>query len=769
MEGSEAPQPPIPVTNTPEEIEDEFLNSDADDMGDYPPIAAPHQCSKDWDPSLLKDCTVARLRGIAKAYEGVDPRQNKVQLFKAIFDAMNEDQSCESCTEGKCNPITHFFPPTDHPPSGWVRGPDGLFIKPVNPTRSLSQPGTSTGLETLGPSSSAAPSVAPPTTTATVTFSQVPATPPSQLTGTSPYPLAPRILGSPSRGLLRPTGSPDIPVYAGGSPYVPGVQQNPPAPRDPAQFVRQGAAALTAARGVGTSVGVSTRSASAAQVAASLPQLAPASSLPPRVDADTLEQARQSIAAAKLRRQKEMEEANRLLELQQQQSLFNHNAQLALQHQQLMEAERAEELAHQEKLRQLRAGHAAATAGHLVGSQQPAQHNLLAPPIQPVFQSQAASPLANLAAPSPFVPIPGSTQAAPPLQAQHSPQNNFFGSPNAHLTPPMGSPATSFPVTPEQIQQMIAQQVQALTRLPAVQSPHCHPHSGATVCGEHGKLKTNKVANTGMAARFGVFATPTFEIDGEIESGDIAKMQKVLTAGHDKVGTGMVLRQSAWPHKMLQSSVPGYNVVPHDDLTFHQFINGMLSKLTAETPEHKLDIELANKISMLQFLVEMSFHYEHKVIIKAYDQIHMAWQMKTFEWTDPWSTIEDRLKTIRSRATVSPQPITYKKNFRCVTCTKPSGGGGGGGQGAPGGAPGKQSQDTVVNGVPTNYMKAQNICIRFNRPKGCPESASHKVNSSSDVTLRHICAGCFKKASTQEAHPVHDCDKGPFKSLFRSW
>ena len=75
----------------------------------------------------------------------------------------------------------------------------------------------------------------------------------------------------------------------------------------------------------------------------------------------------------------------------------------------------------------------------------------------------------------------------------------------------------------------------------------------------------------------------------------------------------------------------------------------------------------------------------------------------------------------------------------------------------------------VVNGVPTNYMKAQNICIRFNRQKGCPESTSHKVNSNSDITLRHICAGCHKKPNSQDTHPVHDCDKGHFKPLFCGW
>ena len=379
-ENTEQPQSLQPPAALAADVEDEFFGPDAEDLGDYPPIAAPHQCSKGWDPSLLQNCTVARLRIIARNYDGVDASLNKVGLFKAIFNAMLEDQTCETCPEGKCNPAIHFFPPTDNPPSGWVRGSDGIFVKPTTP-RSVNQPGTSAQLDNITPGTDPSSSGPQPVNTATVTFEQYPAFTAQQLAGTTPRPLAPRIIGSPSRGLLRPTGTPDLTVYSGGSPYIPGIQQHPPAPRDPAQFVVRGAAALAATQ----TMGVSTRSASAAQVRSALPQLSGAASLPPRVDANTLDQARQSIAAAKLRRQQEIDEANRLLELQQQQMQFNQNAQLALQHQQLMEAERAEELAHQEKLRQLRAGHASVTAGHLVSSQQFAQQNFLAPPVQATF------------------------------------------------------------------------------------------------------------------------------------------------------------------------------------------------------------------------------------------------------------------------------------------------------------------------------------------------------------------------------------------------
>ena len=122
-----------------------------------------------------------------------------------------------------------------------------------------------------------------------------------------------------------------------------GVYHPPPEQRDPTQFVMEGAAAQEAAAGMATwSIAASTVR----------PPLPPAPSAPgtlggtQQVTSATLPQEKQRIAATKLRRQKELDEANCMIQMQQQQMLQKQNAQLAHQHQQLLEAERAEELAH---------------------------------------------------------------------------------------------------------------------------------------------------------------------------------------------------------------------------------------------------------------------------------------------------------------------------------------------------------------------------------------------------------------------------------------
>ena len=114
-----------------------------------------------------------------------------------------------------------------------------------------------------------------------------------------------------------------------------------------------------------------------------------------------------------------------------------------------------------------------------------------------------------------------------------------------------------------------------------------------------------------MASRFGIFAQPVFEVPGDVTEVDMSKMQKVMTSGHDKVGPSLCYRQMRWPHRLLQTNVPGFDVVEDKDLTFHQFINGCIGKFMSEVPLERLDMELANKFSFLQFLVNMSFYYKH--------------------------------------------------------------------------------------------------------------------------------------------------------------
>ena len=124
----------MPATNeTHTPATDEPHEDDVSDVGEhelYPQPASRTNCAKDYDDALLQDCTVSRMRLIARAYADVDSKGVKSVLFRALYDAMNDDQECPQCHDGKCIPDSHMFLGISAAPAGWIKGPDGKYAPP---------------------------------------------------------------------------------------------------------------------------------------------------------------------------------------------------------------------------------------------------------------------------------------------------------------------------------------------------------------------------------------------------------------------------------------------------------------------------------------------------------------------------------------------------------------------------------------------------------------------------------------------------------------
>ena len=99
---------------------DDVVPDDDPEVDNYPPMATGNNCAKNWDTALLQNCTGDRMKVIAATLDvPVTSRTRKYMLYRAIYNAMNNDQSCPSCPGGDCQPNTHFFAPSEQPP------PDG--------------------------------------------------------------------------------------------------------------------------------------------------------------------------------------------------------------------------------------------------------------------------------------------------------------------------------------------------------------------------------------------------------------------------------------------------------------------------------------------------------------------------------------------------------------------------------------------------------------------------------------------------------------------
>ena len=421
--------------------------------------------------------------------------------------------------------------------------------------------------------------------------------------------------------LLVPTGSDDIRIVQQNPPHIPGIQQEPPTPRNVAQYVTTGAAA------------------------AGLPQGEISQAVLHPVQ-DNFESELDAIledemAQSRARRDQELRQAELANQQAEESSLEQRKATKLRKRATLKATMEAEERAHQIRLDQLRSEtvHASVT--------QHSNSGFLVPPTpSPVPAHQSG-----------FLPGGAAATANDPFRTRaHSvsfADNLSDISPTApqldHTLQLLGN------YSPADIEALIDQRLRALG--------HGGSHAGffnLSLYSDRGKTLTHKVVNAHMASQFGVFAQPVFEVPGDVTEVDMSRIQKVMTSGHDKVRAGLCYRQMRWPHRLLQTNVPGFDVIEHKDLTFHQFINGCIPKFMSEFPIERLDLEFANKFSFLQFLVNMSFYYKHSDVLEAYRQVHQAWQMKDFEFTDDWQLIKQHLDNIKSHMTIAPQQHTFK-------------------------------------------------------------------------------------------------------------
>ena len=430
--------------------------------------------------------------------------------------------------------------------------------------------------------------------------------------------------------------------------------------------------------------------------------------------------------------------------------------QIALQHQQELQAIQQSQTTSQQAMEAIRQQREQARQQRLLAHQQQCQQaRAVATPSQPIPISgspHTAFNFGNFSAPA------HATHARPAHHASTGSLPN--ANPNINVQP--ASPlagmdhAAILALIDQRSAAQFDQRINSHNYLnPAAANLHSCTMGGSApnLVGERGKPLAHSIENSEQAARLGIHVSPVFEVQGDLVGVDMTKLRKIMTPGADQVGAGLVFRQIRWPHKMLQPEVPGFDVTAHKDLTFHQFINGMLSKLVTETPADRLDKALANKIAFTQFLVAMSFHYTHKQVLDTCHEMMMSWMMKEFEWTD-WTVIEARLKGIRARFQHVPQYHTFTNR------REPNHNGGG--QPKPPAPQGKQD----INGVPKDFMRNNQICMNFN-DAGCKEKGSHENRFKAGQTLKHICGGCYKKDNSEQAHAASSCGKGPFKSLFR--
>jgi hypothetical protein len=83
-----------------------------------------------------------------------------------------------------------------------------------------------------------------------------------------------------------------------------------------------------------------------------------------------------------------------------------------------------------------------------------------------------------------------------------------------------------------------------------------------------------------------------------------------------------------------------------------------------------------------------------------------------------------------------------------------------------GGAYIKKEGDSFVNGVPSDFLRENRLCINFNKGK-CQDVGTHRHPFLATKILVHQCGACKKAGKTDTSHGSHELDKCPNKQPFR--
>ena len=260
-----------------------------------------------------------------------------------------------------------------------------------------------------------------------------------------------------------------------------------------------------------------------------------------------------------------------------------------------------------------------------------------------------------------------------------------------------------------------------------------------------GRIALRAVPNKMLCDRLGLAPAPNMVVEGDRTNVDYQKVQKYMKSGSKRGAGEFVERQTNWPEEFLAATAPSASKPEHDKLSFPELIDGMLGKVLSEIRPEKLDLEVANKLSYIKELTAMHYTLDLQNVLSINRKFLQGWENKRFEWSD-WPRIEAFLRESRFQQMVNSMARGRDQQFR---------NGNGRSNSAP---PAPPKGASHINGVPTQFYKDNNICMKFNKgPKQCQEtSAPHKHPFESNRMLEHVCAACKKAGKSGVGHGAYD-------------
>ena len=276
--------------------------------------------------------------------------------------------------------------------------------------------------------------------------------------------------------------------------------------------------------------------------------------------------------------------------------------------------------------------------------------------------------------------------------------------------------------------------------------------------GKTDELKKGRVAlvphgNPVALAMTGCSIPPQFAIKGDTESIDLSHAKNKIKSGRAKQVLSDARFAETWPNQYLAPlTAASTGGLSHEQLSLCQWAGGFVAKIFAEIDETRNNSKEHNQLHMLMNMLRLAETYPWADIIALNEALFSALERGTLSWLswEPlekwWQMMENSLRT----QVASRQAVPSKRPLAAI-----------GAGAAPGGAqqPAAKKKKTDVDGVPGDFLKTNNVCIKWNINACNVQEAPHaSPERGSTAQLQHICGAClYLKKTTDGSHSMKSC------------
>ena len=259
-------------------------------------------------------------------------------------------------------------------------------------------------------------------------------------------------------------------------------------------------------------------------------------------------------------------------------------------------------------------------------------------------------------------------------------------------------------------------------------------------------------------AQTGCALAPQYALTGDTSTLDLSSAKNKIKSGRNCGITQDARVAETWPNQFLDPILTDSGAgLAHDKLSLTQWAGGFVAKIFAEIDVSRNGSKEHNQLGVLMKLLRIADIYPWAEIIKLNESLFSALERGALSWSNTaqldawWSRSMDALRLRMAR------PVQQQKR---PLLDKPSGGQE---------PPAKKDRLKDIGGVPGNFLRTNNVCIKWNVGSCQVTAAAHDCPDRSVATqVRHICGGCLYLAKGEDgSHGMKTCRNKNREGLFR--